>query len=173
MVGMRTRPDDETRPEVQMTTSERALAWLRIDLAPTHKQPSAALVMVATVVSLVGSLAADAALVAIGTAIFPSTKGYSHFQFSDYSKLTIIGVVIACVAWPIVTRITSAPRWMFFRMAILVTAVLLLPDLWILAKGQPPKAVLVLMIMHLAITVITYNSLVHIASVRERHAARA
>jgi Family of unknown function (DUF6069) len=173
MVGMRTHPDDETRPEAQMTTSERALAWLRIDLTPTHKQPSAALVVVATVVSLVGSLAVDAALVAIGTAVFPSTKGYGHFQFSDYSKLTIIGVVIACVAWPIVTRITSAPRWMFFRMAILVTAVLLLPDLWILAKGQPPKAVVVLMIMHLAIAVITYNSLVHIASVRERRSARA
>jgi hypothetical protein len=173
MAGMRTHPDDETRPEAQMTASERALAWLRIDVTPTHKQPSAALVVVATVVSLVGSLAADAALVAIGTAVFPSTKGYGHFQFSDYSKLTIIGVVIACVAWPIVTRITSAPRWMFFRMAILVTAVLLLPDLWILAKGQPPKAVVVLMMMHLAIAVITYDSLVHIASVRERRSARA
>jgi uncharacterized membrane protein len=173
MVGMRTHPDDETRPEAQAATLERVLAWLRIDLTPTHKQPSAALVVVATVVSLVGSLAADAALVAIGTAVFPSTKGYGHFQFSDYSKLTIIGVVIACVAWPIVTRITSAPRWMFFRMAILVTAVLLLPDLWILAQGQPPKAVAVLVIMHLAIAVITYNCLVHIASVRERRSARA
>jgi hypothetical protein len=42
--------------------------------------------------------------------VFPSTKGYGHFQFSDYAKLTIIGVIIACVAWPIVTRIYSAHR---------------------------------------------------------------
>jgi hypothetical protein len=45
-------------------------------------------------------------LVTIGTAVFPSTKGYVHFQFSDYAKLTIIGVVIACLAWPVVTRIS-------------------------------------------------------------------
>ena len=51
----------------------------------------------ATVASLVGSLAADAALVAIGTAVFPSTKGFVHFRFSDYARLTVIGVVIACI----------------------------------------------------------------------------
>src|ERR1019366_10537470 len=100
-----------------------------------------------------GSLAADAILVAIGTAVFPATKGYSHFQFADYSKLTIIGVVIACAAWPIVTRISSAPRWLFFRLAILVTLVLWLPDLYILYKGESADAVAVLMVMHLAIAV--------------------
>ncbi|HEX4245764.1 MAG TPA: hypothetical protein VHY77_09370, partial [Acidimicrobiales bacterium] len=98
----------------------------------------------------------------------PSTKGYGHFQFSDYSKLTIIGVIIACLAWPVVTRISSSPRWLFFRLAILVTLVLLLPDLWILAKGQPVRAVVVLMAMHLAIALITYNALVHVAPVRAR-----
>jgi hypothetical protein len=51
-------------------------------------------------------------------------------------------------------------------MAVLVTAVLLLPDLYILAKGQPVKAVLVLMIMHLAIGLVTYNALVHLAPAR-------
>ncbi len=122
--------------------------------------------MAALVVSVIGSLAADAILVAIGTAIFPSTKGYVHFQFSDYAKLTIIGVVIACLAWPVVTRISSAPRWLFFRLAILVTFVLWLPDLYILYKGAPGRAVAVLMLMHLAIALITYHSLVHIAKVK-------
>ena len=107
-----------------------------MDFAPTHRQPSAARVLLASVVSLVGSLAADAALVAIGEAVFPSTKGYGHFQFSDYSKLTIIGVIIACVAWPIVTRISSAPRWLCFRLAIAVTLVLLLPDIYILNRAS-------------------------------------
>ena len=120
----------------------------------------------ATAISLAGSLGVDAALVAIGMAVFPSTKGYVHFQFHDYARLTIIGVIIACAAWPIVTRISSAPRWLFFRLAILVTLVLWLPDLYILAKGQPAKAVAVLMCMHLAIALVTYNALVHIAPVR-------
>jgi len=143
----------------------RGLSLVRVDFAPVHRQPSAARVAAASVVSVAGSLAADALLVAIGTVIFPATKGYVHFQFSDYAKLTVIGVVIACLAWPIVTRISSSPRWLFRWLAVLVTLVLWLPDLYILVKGQPPKAVAVLMVMHLAIALVTYNSLVRIAPV--------
>jgi hypothetical protein len=137
-----------------------------LDFSPRHRQPSAVRLVLATIVSLVGSLAADAALVAAGKAIFPKTRHYGHFQFSDYGKLTIIGVVIACVAWPIVTRITSRPRWLFFRMAIAVTLVLWLPDLYILYRGQPADAVGVLICLHLAIALVTYNALVHLAPVR-------
>ncbi len=150
------------------TVFDRVRAWLRLDFRPPHAQPTAARVLLATLVSLGGSLAADAVLVAIGTALVPSTKGYVHFRFSDYGKLTVIGVLVACAAWPIVTRITSAPRWMFFRMAILVTLALWLPDLYILVEGQPPEAVAVLMTMHLAIAFATYNALVHLAGVRPR-----
>jgi hypothetical protein len=150
------------------TSFGRCLGLLKVDFAPTHGQPSLARVVLATVVSLVGALAVDAALVAIGEAAFPTTKGYGHFRFSDYSKLTIIGVIIACVAWPVVTRISSAPRWLFFRLAIVVTLVLLLPDLYILKQGQPAKAVAVLMCMHLAIALVTYNALVRLAPVRPR-----
>jgi len=145
-----------------------ALDIVHIDFAPEHEQPSIAAVIGATIASLVGSLALDALLVAIGEAVFPKTKGYAHFQFSDYSKLTIIGVIIACAAWPIVTRISSMPRWVFVRMALAVTAVLLLPDVYILAQGQPPRAVAVLMCMHIAIALVTYNALVHIAPIRRQ-----
>ena len=156
---------------------DRLLRLVRVDFEPAHRQPSALRVLVALVVSIAGSLAADALLVAACTAIFPSTKGYVHFQFHDYAKLTIIGVVIACVAWPVVTRMSSAPRWLFFRLAILVTLVLWLPDLYILDLGQPGRAVAVLMLMHLAIAVVTYNCLVHLAPVKaaersHRHAGR-
>jgi Family of unknown function (DUF6069) len=144
----------------------RATSLVRLDFAPQHSQPSALRVLLATVVAIAGSLAADAILVAIGTSVFPATKGYVHFQFSDYGKLTVIGVLIASAAWPVTTRITSAPRWMFLRMAILVTLVLWLPDLYILYLGQPPRAVAVLMVMHLAIAVVSYNVLVHVAPVR-------
>jgi CDP-diglyceride synthetase len=109
--------------------------------------------------------------------VFPATKGYAHFQFPDYAKLTVIGVVIACVAWPVVTRVSSDPRWLFFRLAILVTVVLLLPDVYILYGGQPADAVAVLMVMHLAIALVTYNLLVHLApfgarSRQARHASK-
>ena len=147
-------------------TLGRALGIARVDLAPAHRQPSTLRVAIATAASVAGSLAVDAILVVIGQAIFPSTRGYVHFQFSDYAKLTVIGVLIACAAWPVVTRISSDPRWLFFRLAIAVTLVLWLPDLWILHLGQPVQAVVVLMLMHLAIAVVTYNCLVHIAAVR-------
>jgi hypothetical protein len=156
---------------------DRALRLVRVDFAPAHRQPPAVRLLIATIAALAGSLAADAILVKIGTAVFPTTKHYVHFRFSDYGKLTVIGVIIACVAWPIVTRISSEPRWLFFRQAIAVTLVLWLPDLYILYRGQPPRAVAVLMVMHLAIAVVTYNCLVHMARVRplepgrRRHAA--
>ena len=138
----------------------------RVDFPAQHRQPSAGRVLLATAASIAGSLAADAILVVIGTAIFPGTRDFAHFQFSDYAKLTVIGVIIACVAWPVVTRISSAPRWLFFRLAILVTLVLLLPDLYILHTGEPAKGIAVLMVMHVAIALVTYNLLVHIAPVR-------
>jgi hypothetical protein len=157
---------------------ERTLRQFRVDFEPEHEQPAIGLVLLATAAALAGSLLADAILVKIGEAVFPATKGYVHFRFSDYAKLTIIGVIIACVAWPIVTRMSSDPRWLFFRQAIAVTLVLFLPDLYLLYRGQPGDAVAVLMLMHLAIALVTYNALVHIARVRpavtsRRHGAHA
>jgi hypothetical protein len=147
-------------------SAERALRLVRVDFEPDHQQPAAGLVLAATVIALIGSLVADAILVKIGETVFSSTKGYVHFRFSHYAKLTVIGVIIACVAWPIVTRISSDPRWLFFRQAIAVTLVLFLPDLYLLYKGQSGQAVAVLMLMHVAIALVTYNALVHIAKVR-------
>jgi hypothetical protein len=138
------------------------LRYFHVDFEPP-RPPHNGEVVLASLVAIVGSLVADMALVAIGTRVFPSVKNYGHFRFSDYSKLTVIGVVIACGAWPIVTRISSLPRWLFFRMAIVVTIVLLAPDVYIWHQGQPAKGVVVLMCMHLAIALVSYNALVHIA----------
>ncbi len=148
--------------------TNRLMSWLKIDLRPLHRAPSGWRVLLAAVLSIGASLLADALLVALGTRVFPSTVGYVHFAFHDYARLTIVGIVIACAAWPVVARLCAAPRWLFFWLAIAVTAVLLLPDLALLAKGQPPRAVVVLMAMHLAIGVITYNLLVRLAPVRSR-----
>jgi hypothetical protein len=152
--------------------TERALAWVRIDFSPPHRPPAWWRVALATVLSVAGSLATDAVLVFIGTRLFPSTKGYVHFQFHDYARLTVIGVLIACAAWPVVARISSAPRWLFFRLAIAVTLVLLLPDVYIWHQGQPAQAVVGLMAMHVAIALVTYNLLVHLAPVRATRRAR-
>lgn len=139
---------------------------VHLDFAPRHQQPSSGRVVLATIVSIIGSLLADAVCVVIAQGLFPSTMGYTHFQFADYAKLTVIGVIIACVAWPVTTRITSQPRWMFFRMAAAVTLALWLPDVYILIKGQPANAVAALFVMHLAIALVTYNALVYLAPVR-------
>jgi hypothetical protein len=159
--------DGRTKPEPPSGPLHRALAFARVDGPRPHRQPATARLVVAIVGSLAGSLGADALLVAIGTAVFPATKGYVHFRFSDYGKLTIIGVVVACLAWPVVTWISSAPRWLFLRLAVLVTLALWLPDLWILSKGQPFDGVLVLMLMHVAIALVTYNLLVRVAPARQ------
>jgi hypothetical protein len=134
-----------------------------IGFRPRHTQPKISRVVLATLAAIAGSLAADALLVVIGQAIFPGTRGYVHFQFHDYAKLTVIGVVIACAAWPVVTRISADPRWLFLRLAILVTLVLWLPDVYLLYRGQPADAVAVLFVMHLSIALVTYNLLVRLA----------
>jgi len=144
----------------------RLLELFHVDFEPHHRHPFARGVVVATIVSVVGSLVVDAALVAVGTSVWPGLKSYPHFRFGDYATLTIIGVLVACAAWPITSRITSRPRWLFLRMAVLVTLVLYVPDLYLLHLGDPGRAVLVLMSMHLAIAVVTYNALVRLAPVR-------
>jgi hypothetical protein len=149
------------------TTPYGALAWTGLDFRPAHRQPAWPLVVLATIISLAGSLAADALLVAIGTRVFPSTKGYVHFQFSDYSKLTIIGVLVACVGWPVITRISSNPKRLYLLLAIATTIVLFAPDLWILHNGAPARAVAVLMVMHVAIAVVTYLVMVYVAPIRK------
>lgn len=145
--------------------------WLNrfhVDFRP-QTPPETSSVILATVVAIVGSLAADAILVKVGVSIYPKTRGYSHFQFADYAKLTIIGVIIACVGWPIVARISSQPKWLFFRAAVVVTLVLFAPDAWIWYQGESATAVVVLMWMHVAIAVVTYLTLIILAPVRGRH----
>ena len=151
----------------------RARAIARIDLAPAHRQPAATRVVLATMAAIVASLLADAALVKICTLLFPSTRNFSHFRLSDYGVLTIVGVTAAGLGWAMVTRVTASPRWLFVRLAVLVTLVLWLPDGWLLLKGESPRAVAVLMIMHLAIALVTYNLLVHGAAVGRTDAAAA
>ena len=58
----------------------------------------------------------------------PRHEGLGQFHFSDYGLLTAIGVVLACAAWAVVAQLAPDPRRVFFRLAMGVTVVLLLPD---------------------------------------------
>lgn len=147
--------------------------WLkrfRVDFSPQYP-PSMYAVLVATVVAIGASLAFDAALVALGRSLFPRVRHYAHFAFSDYSKLTVIGIIIAAIGWPIVVRITSQPKWLYLRLAVIVSVVLLAPDVVIWVAGQPADGVLVLVWMHLAIAVVTYLAMITLAPVRHRRPA--
>ena len=139
---------------------------MTFDLPAGRAQPHLWRWILALCVAIGASLAACAALAAIGTAVFPSTVGYPHFQFADYAKLTIVGVFFACLAWPLMTLVSSRARGPFLLLTVIVTIVGLAPDAWILYKGQPAEAVLVLVAMHFALALITYPALVFIAPQR-------
>lgn len=140
-------------------------AWASIDLAPRHRQPRLVLVLVATAVALAASVGLDELVVHVTRSLFPATAHFSHFRFSDYASLTVVGVLAACCAWPVVTRISSAPRRLFFRAAVAATVMLWLPDVWLLVRGELAAGVAALMVMHLVIAIVTYNALVRIAPV--------
>lgn len=147
-------------------------AWLarlrraaRIDLSPGPRQPSGLLVIVAAVLAAAVCLTVDQVAVHVATSHFATTRHFSHFRFVDYAPLTVVGVALASAAWPAVTRVSSAPRWLFFRLAVLVTLALWLPDVALLLGGETVPGVGVLMALHLLIAVVTYNALVHVARV--------
>ncbi|GHG48183.1 hypothetical protein GCM10012320_15280 [Sinomonas cellulolyticus] len=139
---------------------------LDLDFPRGRNQPAPVRWVVASAVAVVGSVLACAALAAAGVAWFPETAGYEHFGFVDYTKLTVIGVGLACLAWPAVTWLSSRAWKPFLWLAILVTIVGLAPDAWILYKGQPANAIGVLVLMHFAVALITYPALVLIAPQR-------
>jgi len=143
----------------------RLMRFAHVDLDTAHQRVSTARVVAATVLAVAASLAVDGLLVATGTHLFPSTVGYVHFQFSDYAKLTVIGVLFACAGWPVLAFVSPNPRWLYSRLALLGTLVLYLPDLWLLWRGQPAQAVAVLMSMHFAVILVTYGVMVHLAPV--------
>jgi hypothetical protein len=152
------------------TTVQPLMRLLHVDFAG-RRQPITFAVIGASLVAIIGSLGADALLVALGTRVFPSTQGYVHFRFLDYSSLTVVGVLVACAGWPIVTRLSSTPRWLFLRLAVLVSVVLFAPDTDLWYRGDSAKAIFVLVWMHVAIAVVTYYSLVKLSPVpRGRHA---
>ncbi|KHK96389.1 hypothetical protein LK09_15560 [Microbacterium mangrovi] len=153
------------------TARSPILTFFRIDLPGARCQPRAWRFLVATLVAVVGSVAACAVLAQVGMLAYPSTRGYDHFRFADYTKLTVIGVVIASLGWPLAAALSSRARRLYFWAAVAVTVVSFAPDGWILIHGQSPAGVFILAVMHVAVAVVTYWSLVLIAPQHDREPA--
>ena len=119
--------------------------------------------VLASIVALTGSLLACSVLVLLGVRAFPATAGYVHFQFADYAKLTTIGVLVGCVAWPVFCAVFVRARLLYIWAAIAASVVLLAPDAWILLHGAPLEAVVVLVAMHVAVAAITLTALIFLA----------
>ncbi len=141
----------------------RAMQAARIDVSARNPLTPAFRLIVAVLLAVVLSLTADALIVFAGSRAFASWRNYTHFRFADYAPLTIVGVLAAGAAWLIVIWISTSPRWLLLRLAVVVTLLLWLPDLYLLLRHQPVRAVAVLMTMHLAIAFVTYNLLIRIA----------
>jgi len=142
-------------------------------MAMVSAPPSGLRVAMITAVAAIGSVFVNAVIVWIAKAANPSLQDYSHFRLWDYGTLSVVGVAGAGVAWYIASRYLATPRVVFFRVAIAVTLVLWAPDVWILVKHEPTRAVLFLALMHLTVALITYNLLVFAAPVAVRESATA
>jgi hypothetical protein len=113
------------------------------------------------------SLVADIVLAAAGHAAFTVAAAFGKFSFGSYAPLTVLGIAGATAVWWAVARLSSRPQWLLTRLAVLVTVLLLIPDVLLLGTaGNPTGPVTFLMLMHLAIGAITYTALVKISPAR-------
>ncbi|MBO0705260.1 MAG: hypothetical protein J2P39_08070 [Candidatus Dormibacteraeota bacterium] len=147
-----------------MPLLDDAMRVSRLDFQPSARQPSVPLTALAIAVGVLLSLAASFLIVHLTLALFPALAGYEHFRFSDYARLTVIGSLIACAGWPVLTRVSSAPVRVYVALAVLGTLVLYLPDLYILfVLREPATAVAALMVMHVAVPLLSCASMIAIA----------
>lgn len=148
---------------------DRLRWWATFDWSPPHRPPAFGRFVLATGAALTGSLVADGLVVAATEHLYPSLRHYAHFTPVAWVGLTVLGILGASAGWPVVAAFTRRPRWLFGWMALAVTMVLLLPDVVLLGQGNPAKAVAALMTMHVAIAVVTFESLVRLAPERPLH----
>jgi Family of unknown function (DUF6069) len=144
---------------------------LRLDLPRGRAQPSWWRWILGTAVAIGGSLLICFVLVKLASTVDLGIAGYQHFEFSDYSRLTIIGVLAACVGWPVVTLLTTSARRIYLWAAIIVVVVSLAPDAWILHLGQPAAGIATLAAMHIGLGLVAYPAMVFIAPQRVRPGA--
>lgn len=147
-----------------MPLLDDAMRVSRLDFRPSARQPSIPVTALAIAVGVLFSVAVNFLIVHVAIGLFPTLADYEHFRFTDYARLTVVGALIACVGWPILTRVSSAPVRVYVTLAVLGTLVLWLPDLYILfVLREPAHAVATLMVMHVAVPLVSCASMIAIA----------
>jgi hypothetical protein len=126
----------------------------RLDLRPLKPLPSFGRIALAGLLSGVASVVACVILSEAGKTALSPPASFDKFNFPGYVVLTVLGVAAATVGWAILVRMTSQPRWCLEVAAVLVTIVLLVPDVAILPHN-PTSDVIVLMVEHIVVAVIT------------------
>lgn len=165
-------PTESLIPLPEWPAVRLAVRVTRLDLRPSAVQPSLLRTVAGVVAGVVLSLGVNWLLVRFAMMLFPGLAGFPHFQLSDFGRLTVIGALIACVGWPILTRLSSSPGWIYAWCAALGTLVLWLPDLYIWGHlHEPGRAVMVLGTMHVAVVVVSCLSMVVIAGMPGRAAS--
>ena len=131
----------EVEPLVSLFRTRPPVVTRESGAPSSQRPPVVARVLAGTALAALASLFGDALVVQWTKSRYPSLSNYSHFRLADYGTLTIVGVLGAGFAWWLVTRSVGTPRRVFFRVALVVTVVLWLPDLWLLVRGEPGRAI--------------------------------
>ncbi len=135
-----------------------------LPVLPGH--PPLARLAAAGAAAVAGSLLVTWALARAGLALFTVPAVFDKLRFATYAPLTVLGVVGAVIAWALVSRYSPSPVRLLGRLAVLVTVLLLVPDVLLLPQADEPAGpVVMLMIMHIAIAVVSYLALVRLAPV--------
>lgn len=147
-----------------MPLLDQAMRVTRVDFKPSSRQPSIILTALGIATGVLLSLLVNMLIVHLAIGLWPALGDYEHFRLSDYGRLTVLGSLIACAGWPVLTRISSAPVRVYLLIAALGTLVLWLPDLYILlVLHEPARAVATLMAMHLAVPFVSCVSMLVVA----------
>jgi hypothetical protein len=135
-----------------------------VDFRPSTRQPSIILTVLGIAAGVLLSLLVNMLIVHLAVGFWPALADYEHFRLPDYGRLTVLGSLIACAGWPVLTRISSAPVRVYLLIAALGTLVLWLPDLYILfVLHEPAHAVATLMVMHVAVPFVSCLTMIVVA----------
>jgi hypothetical protein len=128
--------------------------------------------LIASVVAASVSVAACFGIARVTVRVFPSTIGYGHFQFADYTRLTLLGVAAAVIVWPILTLVSTRARRLYLVVSVVALIVSFAPDAWILRQGQPAVGVAALALMHVAVALATVGAVLLLAPQRRAPSRR-
>jgi hypothetical protein len=123
--------------------------------------------LVASLVALVGSVAANQLVRAIAVALLRPDPGFMPLQVGPPIFFSVIGVLGAIGAYALIGRLSRRPVTLFRRVALATLLLSLVPDLIMLVSpfipGTTLPNVIALMLMHIVAWYITVQALTRLA----------